>query len=150
MSWFTSVGETNLGNVRCELGKTMGVLGFPNVSSWGMFVKHFRSLGLRSCLREFFSDLVFVYFCSIPTSFWVERVWVYYHSPRPTPWVSIIITGLPHPSALPGTFDLVLSTALHEVSRISTEMANNEAVLGVSWLEFSRMKQLGVQTFGIF
>ena len=62
MSWFTSVGETNLGNVRCELGKTMGVLGFPNVSSLGMFVEHFRSLGLRSCLREVFSDLIFVVF----------------------------------------------------------------------------------------
>ena len=88
MSWFTSVGETNLGNVRCELGKTMGVLGFPNVSSLGMFVEHFRSLGLRSCLRMVFSDLIF---CSIPTSFWVERFWAHYHSPRPTPWISIVI-----------------------------------------------------------
>lgn len=39
---------------KCEVcvgkGKTMGVLGFPNVSSLGMFVEHFRSLGLRSCL----------------------------------------------------------------------------------------------------
>lgn len=78
MSWFTSVGETNLGNVRCELGKTMGVLGFPNVSSLGIVCWTFsKSWTKIVSLRGFFRfDL-----CSIPTSFWVERFWAHYHSP---------------------------------------------------------------------
>ena len=136
---------------KCEvcLGEVWGEGGFPSFLLGDVCWNFDKSWILKNCvlLRGYFSGKCGKILDSL--SFPITMA----------PWISIVVIQIcyfhrlcvlelpPHFGWMPGTFDLVLSTTLYEVSRISTEMANNEAVLRVSWLEFSRMNQLGGKTF---